>query len=169
MTCSNIHSNSCDPFTITSLPPPQFDELEPPVNIENKDALINNWICTGVFQESIDHKCARSGKWIARFNPCLPILAVQIEMNNNIVSALCDSGASRSLISSHLYNALFSCNILQNSKIHHQIRLIDVNSNLLKIMGVKNLTFTINAIKFTHDFIVFKASRNQLLLGIDFF
>ena len=169
MTCSNIHSNSCDPFTITSLPPLQFDELEPPVNIENKDALINNWICTGVFQESIDHKCARSGKWIARFNPCLPILAVQIEMNNNIVSALCDSGASRSLISSHLYNALFSCNILQNSTIHHQIRLIDVNSNLLKIMGVKNLTFTINAINFTHDFIVFNASRNQLLLGIDFF
>ena len=169
VTCSLIHSNSCDPSLINPLPPQIFDELEPPDNIENKDALINNWICTGVFQETITHKCAREGKWIAKFNPCLPILSVQIILHNNRISALCDTGASRSLISSHLFNAIFSCNILPRSQINHNIKLVDVNNKLLQIMDSKDLTFTINAIKFTHNFIIFNSQRNQLLLGIDFF
>ena len=169
VTCSLIHSNSCDPSLINPLPPQTFDELEPPDNIENKDALINNWICTGVFQETITHKCAREGKWIAKFNPCLPILSVQIILHNNRISALCDTGASRSLISSHLFNAIFSCNILPRSQINHNIKLVDVNNKLLQIMDSKDLTFTINAIKFTHNFIIFNSQRNQLLLGIDFF
>ena len=38
LTCSNVHSDICYPFTVRPLPPPKFDELEPPVKIDNKEA-----------------------------------------------------------------------------------------------------------------------------------
>ena len=131
--------------------------------------LISNWICSGVYQESIENHCRREGKWIAKSNPCLPILAISVQVENMSVSALCDTGASKSLISSHLYNTLFSCNLLKDSRIIHNIKLVDVNNKMLDIISLKSIHFTINTISFQHDFIVFQSLRDQFLLGLDFF
>ena len=170
LSCSKIHTEFCDPYNVKQQSVAKLDDVFcSPTEIGNKNILIDNWICTGIYQESIDQKCSRNGKWIAKFNPCLSILVIQINMQNHTVSALCDSGASKSLLSSHLYNILFSCNILQDTRINHQIKLIDVNNKLLKIMAVKNISFAIGTIFFSQDFIIFDSPRNQLLLGIDFF
>ena len=131
--------------------------------------LISNWICSGVYQESLENHCRRMGKWIAKFNPCSPILNISVQVENMLISALCDTGASKSLISSHLYNTLFSCNILKDSQIIHNIKLVDVNNKLLDIISLKNIHFNINTISFQHDFIVFQSIKDQFLLGLDFF
>ena len=109
------------------------------------------------------------GKWIAKFNPCSPILTISVQVENMLISALFDTGASKSLISSHLYNTLFSCNILKDAQITHNIKLVDVNNKLLDIISLKNIHFNINTISFQHDFIVFQSIKDQFLLGLDFF
>ena len=131
--------------------------------------LIYNWICSGVYQETLENHCLRQGKWIAKFNPCLPILAISVQVENMSISALCDTGASKSLISSHLYNTVFSCSLLKDSRISHNIKLVDVNNKMLDIIALKNIQFTINTLSFQHDFVVFQSMKDQFLLGLDFF
>ena len=115
---TRYHTPSCNPDNVQPISYTQLnDTFCSPSQMSETNNLISNWICSGIYQESIENHCRREGKWIAKFNPCLPIMAISIQVENMTVSALCDTGASKSLISSHLFNTLFSCNLTLISPI----------------------------------------------------
>ena len=167
---TNEHTPFCNPEIVQPIYNTHLnDTFCSPSQISETNNLIYNWICSGVYQETLENHCLRQGKWIAKFNPCLPILAISVQIENMSISALCDTGASKSLISSHLYNTVFSCSLLKDSRISHNIKLVDVNNKMLDIIALKNIQFTINTLSFQHDFVVFQSMKDQFLLGLDFF
>ena len=68
LSCSKIHAEFCDPHKKPESVVKLDDVFCSPTEINNKNILINNWVCTGVYQESIAHKCSWNGKWVAKFN-----------------------------------------------------------------------------------------------------
>ena len=69
---TNQHTPSCNPEIVQPIYYTHLDDTfcSPSQMIETNN-LISNWICSGVYQESIENHCRREGKWIAKLLPFL--------------------------------------------------------------------------------------------------
>ena len=140
--------------------------------------MINSWVATGYYNlkhdrcnavNNLDNRIYKNDTFIAYFNPCSPLPLVQVYIDNTCLVCVCDSGASRSLVSSTLAVSLWGQNILNQLNQDKNFRLKDVNDNFLDVLGYKSVTFLINKNSFCHDFIFYQSPNMELLLGNDFF
>ena len=85
------------------------------------------------------------------------------------LSAVCDTGASKLLISNSLATDLWSDDYMKNLQAAPAFQLIDVNSNFLKVQGITNCEFYMGSSSFKHNFIIFESLKNEILIGNNFF
>ena len=85
---------------------------------------------------------------------------VTVHIGQVALSAVCDTGASKSLISNNLATDLWSDDYMKNLQAAPAFQLIDVNSNFLKVQGITNCEFYMGSASFTHNFIIFESLKN---------
>ena len=138
-------------------------------NISDKDYRIQNWVNTGQYGCFQQINYSTTANWITSFHRCSTLPIVTIKVQENVISGICDTGASKSLISSGLFLLLWTFEELNKLEAPPNYSLIDINSNSLKIQGIKEFDFSIGNNNFNYHFVVFESNKNELLLGFDFF
>ena len=83
------------------------------------------------------------------------------------ITAIVDSGASRSLLSTALADKLWGA-ARETKLISCNIRLHDVNNHLLKVLGCFEINIQIGSHSFTHTFVLYSSDSVEILIGFDF-
>lgn len=134
---------------------------------ENFQPSISNWIHTGEFHKVC--KISNDSPFLARFNQCSALPLIQIHIMETQWVAICDSGASRSLLSHTLAGLIWGDAYMNRLKVGPKYHLKDVNNKSLEVKGSLVIDFIINDTQFSHEFLIFESYSHELLLGIDFF
>ena len=139
-------------------------------NDKAKRQMLQSWLLTGNYDNNTlnVNLTKKSSGWLVLFNKCSSLPLVPLKIGENMISSICDTGSSKSLISSGLAKALWEPDILDTLKAPPNYQLVDVNSNFLTVLGITEFDFYLGQFKFHHNFIVFQSEKNEILLGIDF-
>ena len=105
---------------------------------------------------------------IAHFNPCSMLPLVPVTVLSSQLSAIVDTGAVRSLISTTLSTLIWSDDWKGKITSDIRCRLHDVNNRPVQVLGALEKLFSINSSTFCHTFIIFESQTYELLLGFDF-
>ena len=90
---------------------------------------------------------------------------ITVHIGQVALSAVCDTGASKSLISNSLAKDLWSDDYMKNLQAAPAFQLIDLNSNFLKVQGITNCEFYMGSLSFKHNFIIFESLKKEILIG----
>ena len=155
MSKTEIHT--CFTLSTTSFPCSQI--------IEQNESAVNRWVDTGIYQSvNTTQDC---GPILAKFNPCSRLPIVQVQILEVKMTAIVDTGAVRSLISStmaaHVWGEQYR-NLLDSSC---NCILKDVNSNIVSTQGSIKINIIIGSQSFSFDFIVYDSGSQEILLGFD--
>ena len=96
----------------------------------------------------------------------LPLINIQIA--GKTVVACCDTGSTRSLLSTEIFDKIFPQANYQLLK-PVQFNIQAVNDTHLNVYGSKVINITINEQQFSQNMFVFQHSQNTIILGWDFF
>ena len=162
-TCHNLNSND---NLATSVNTP-FSSL---TQYNKSMSRFHAWIKTGQYVMKTDNVKGTldNDDFITAFSPCsiLPVISILIENRN--VSCIIDSGASRCLVSDTMAVALWGSDILQSLEQNVKICLKDINDQFIQVLGTCIIHFKINNSDFSHEFVFFRSTKKELLIGIDF-
>ena len=135
-----------------------------------KQAMIQAWVLTGDYtQKHSTEPINKVDNFLARFNPCSTLPLVEVYINEKKLIAICDCGASKTLLSSQLATLLWGEQILQTLVKQPHLTLKDINNKRLEILGKKSISFSLGTMEFQHEFIIYQSVQIELLLGNDFF
>ena len=132
------------------------------------DGQIINWVQSGHFHTINAVSAIQHEGVIAHFNPCSMLPLVPVTVLSSQLSAIVDTGAVRSLLSTSLSTLLWGNDWQTKVSTDVHCRLHDVNNKPVKVLGTMNITFSINVSSFTHTFIIYESLAHELLLGFDF-
>ena len=127
--------------------------------------MTKQWVFTGHQEKQI----YQINWFIGLFHKCSQLPMITIHIGQVALSAVCDTGASKSLISNSLAKDLWSDDYMTNLQAAPAFQLINVNSNFLKVQGSTDCEFFMGALSFKHNFIIFESLKNEILIGNDFF
>ena len=111
--------------------------------------MTKQWVFTGHQEKKIYHITDNkpSKNWIVLFHKCSQLPMITVHIGQVALSAVCDTGASKSLISNSLAKDLWSDDYMKNLQAAPAFQLIDVNSNFLKVQGITNCEFYMGSSK----------------------
>ena len=129
------------------------------------------WLSTGQFHVINvvdDTSLPRVRAVVGHFNPCSTLPLIQCHILGIEKTAIIDSGAAKSLLSSSVAQQIWGDNFQAQLTHDCNCQLKDVNYNIIATLGTKNVNFSINLHHFNFDFIIYQSLSNELLLGYDF-
>ena len=129
------------------------------------------WLSTGQFHviNAVDDtSLPRVRAVVGHFNPCSTLPLIQCHILGIEKTAIIDSGAAKSLLSSSVAQQIWGDNFQAQLTHDCNCQLKDVNYNIIATLGTKNVNFSINLHHFNFDFIIYQSLSNELLLGYDF-
>ena len=133
----------------------------------DKQEMIKNWVESGNYHKIYNVRPDQD--WlIGKFNPCSLLPLIQMNIMTTAVTAILDTGAARSLISSALAHKLWENSWQSKINTDQICRLRDVNGNLVPVLGTLTVQFSINKYSFSYIFICYDSLATELLLGFDF-
>ena len=141
-------------------------EVDPAIT-NNK---VTNWVQSGNFHNP---ECTNIGDTsvhsalLTRFSQCSILPLVSLYILQYQITAIVDSGASRSLLSTTLANKLWGKH-WQDKLESCNIKLHDVNNQLLPVLGCFEIKINIGSHCFNHNFIMYTSTSAELLIGFDF-
>ena len=92
---------------------------------------------------------------------------VKVNIGKHTLTALCDSGSSRTLLTSSLYQHIFPDSSLE--KLHKtNLQIFAANGCQLHIFGIILIEININKNTFSFPFVIFEKNTHDILIGYDF-
>ena len=105
----------------------------------------------------------------AQFSQCSPLPLIKLHIQDATVTCICDTGASKSLMSDTLAIYLYGVEVLTSLHTNLNCCLKDVQNKEIPVLGSLMSTFQINDFTFNHKFIIFQTTTHEILLGYEFF
>ena len=85
-----------------------LDNSQNNIFLSAKHTQVANWLLTGKITHKTDPLPLLPGTCLASFNPCSTLPIIQLKIGHKIITAICDTGASRSVLSSALVTNFWS-------------------------------------------------------------
>ena len=104
---------------------------------------ITDWVLTGKITHKTDPLPLLPGTCLASFNPCSTLPIIQLKIGNNKITAICDTGASRSVLSSALATNFWGKDYKNHLDLSSKFFLKDVNNRPLRVEVVICVDFHI--------------------------
>ena len=136
-------------------------------NINTDQSDIQSWVNGGPFH-NIHNISENNTQVIAHFSKCSQLPIVQTNFLGISKVAIIDTGAVRSLISSHAAHQIFGEGYKNMLTSVNNTCLKDVNQRIIPIQGSLNTDFYLGSHKYNFNFIIYESTASEILLGFDF-
>ena len=108
-------------------------------------------------------------RWLVQFNPTATNARIPLKFDDATVSAVADSGSTRSLVSTALLLKLRGPKALEHL-VRKKIRPIDdINGRPVRVLGCTSVSITLGPKKVQAEFHVFESQQELVVLGYIFF
>ena len=108
-------------------------------------------------------------RWLVQFNPTATNARIPLKFDDTTVSAVADSGSTRSLVSTALLLKLRGPKALEHL-VRKKIRPIDdINGRPVRVLGCTSVSITLGPKKVQAEFHVFESQQELVVLGYIFF
>ena len=127
-----------------------MDNLKPITTLQtaSDNGAMARWLSTGQFHvinAVNDSPLPRVGAVVGYFNPCSTLPLIKCHILGIEKTAIVDSGAARSLLSSTVAQQIWGDNFQAQLTHDCNCQLKDVNYNAIATLGTKNVKFFINS------------------------
>ena len=136
-------------------------------NINTDQSDIQSWVNGGPYH-NINNISENNTQVIAHFSKCSQLPIVQTNFLGISKVAIIDTGAVRSLISSHAAHQIFGEGYKNMLTSVNNTCLKDVNQRIIPIQGSLNTDFYLGSHKYNFNFIIYESTASEILLGFDF-
>ena len=96
--CLSSNNDNHECFSLRN----NLDNSQNDIFLSAKNTQVANWLLTGKITHDTDPLPLLLGTCLASFNPCSTLPIIQLTIGHKIITAICDTGASRSVLSSAL-------------------------------------------------------------------
>ena len=126
---------------------------------------VTQWVDNGTFHTQ--GFASENSAVLSKFSECSILPLVRLVIMQFEITAIVDSGASRSLLSSTLAHRLWGT-ACKDKLTSCNIRLHDVNNHTLPVLGCFDININLGSHVFNHTFVIYTSNSVELLLGFDF-
>ena len=138
--------------------------------VSDTNSQVSQWLENGDFHSVNNDQQSYSNQRntiLTQFNKCSLLPIIKMFIHQSVLTAIIDSGASKSLISTSLADKIWGNNWNKNCT-NQCFHLHDVNNNPLITFGCLKVDMKIGNYQFKQEFVVYSSQSCEILIGFDF-